>query len=401
MDKNQIARLALEKLQFTDIEEVEKHLILIEGVGYSCYNPKLRGVGYFFGFDGGLLGFSNLSPEEAAEEYRKGKRTEDVPPPALLSEEDATKLAGTIFGINNNDDKSEMTVLLSKTYPDGWYFVSQSKNYIASNDIQDMMVGGAGLLIDSLGNTTKIPSASGWIPGKAESVVECVALYKQADDAASQPIATQEQAQEALAQKSWGDDINLRALHEIQLKKEFSDGWAFVVKPSNDDPTIPPSNFDLISKDGSFADIMPDGEACIDQAGSIKEALELWDKQLYNEAMKKHGGSTMEKAYVIIKEQLLFTWKSDPNEYKNPDKTGTCWVEGATDEELLEAATDRFSSLFQIKDVKFGASNIPEKLIMVDVEVPKTTPFIVELKTDTGVTFKRQKTRYADGFMPH
>ncbi len=77
MEKTQIAQIALEKLQFISIEEAERNLVLVEGVGYSCYNPELRGTSGIFGFDGGFLmyGGMNATTEDAIESYKQGRRS--------------------------------------------------------------------------------------------------------------------------------------------------------------------------------------------------------------------------------------------------------------------------------------------------------------------------------------
>lgn len=75
-----------------------------------------------------------------------------------LDENSARKLIGDKLGINVYDNNSEKVILTTKTYPDGWLFVVNNRDYVENGNSSTNLHGGNQYLVASNGDIRSLGS---------------------------------------------------------------------------------------------------------------------------------------------------------------------------------------------------------------------------------------------------
>lgn len=81
---------------------------------------------------------------------------------AVISEDEAKRLAGNTLGVDVTDDSSAMVLIPAKTYPDGWLFFIQARDYIENGNQGANVRGGGQLLVLNDGTTYGLGSGFDW-----------------------------------------------------------------------------------------------------------------------------------------------------------------------------------------------------------------------------------------------
>lgn len=77
-----------------------------------------------------------------------------------LDENSARKLIGDRLGINVYDNNSEKVILTTKTYPDGWLFVVNNRDYVENGNRNANLRGGGQYLVASNGDIRSVGSGT-------------------------------------------------------------------------------------------------------------------------------------------------------------------------------------------------------------------------------------------------
>jgi hypothetical protein len=111
------------------------------------------------------------------------------------------------------------------------------------------------------------------------------------------------------------------------------------------------------------------------------------------------------KAYIIVSEGQPWeniVWTPEPNDFRSSDQTGLSWVEGDSDEQLVEAAKKRFANLFNVQSAEITTIEGNKGVELFVASNPSSNePIPIEIKVSDGTVLRRVKSETSDGIAIH